>query len=98
MRMSREIGRSQIAMCSGKQIPVEPSSVFAARAAVSNFADSSHFVVAKVNKICYYVLARNRIALTQDFLSWVWGFVYFFNHALIIQLSASTVKHFCYLF
>nr|DAM31901.1 MAG TPA: hypothetical protein [Caudoviricetes sp.] len=29
-------------------------------------------MVAKVNKVCYYVLARNRIALTQDFLSWVW--------------------------
>nr|DAR28485.1 MAG TPA: hypothetical protein [Caudoviricetes sp.] len=36
-------------------------------------------MVAKVNKVCYYVLARNRIALTQDFLPWVWGFVYFRN-------------------
>lgn len=95
MRMPREIGRSQIAMCSGKQIPVEPSSAFAARAAVSNFADSSHFVVAKVNKVCYYVLARNRIALTQDFLSWVWGFVYFFNHVLIIQLEKLEVNRKC---
>lgn len=77
--MSREIGRSWVAMCSGKQIPVEPSSVFAARAAVSNFSGSSHFAVAKVNKVCYYVLARNRIALTQDFLSWVWDFVNFRN-------------------
>lgn len=54
--------------------------MFAARAAVSNSSGSSHFAVAKVNKVCYYVLARNRIALTQDFLSWVWDFVNFLNH------------------
>ena len=55
----------------------------------------SHFVVAKVNKVCYYVLARNRIALTQDFLSWVWDFVYFFNHDLIIQLEKLEVNRKC---
>jgi hypothetical protein len=38
-----EIGRSRVAMCSGKQIPVEPSSVFAARAALSYFSGSSRF-------------------------------------------------------
>jgi hypothetical protein len=43
MRMLREIGCSKVAMCSGKQIPVEPSFVFAARAAVSNFSGSSRF-------------------------------------------------------
>nr|DAO26696.1 MAG TPA: hypothetical protein [Caudoviricetes sp.] len=45
--------------------------------------------------MCYYVLARNRIALTQDFLSWVLGFVYFFNRALIIQLEKLEVNRKC---
>lgn len=52
-------------------------------------------MVAKVNKVCYYVLARNRIALTQDFSPWVWGFVYFFNHDLIIQLEKLEVNREC---
>lgn len=41
--MSREIGRSRVAMCSGKQIPVEPSAVFAARAAVFKFFGQQSF-------------------------------------------------------
>lgn len=95
MRRLREIGRSQIAMCSGKQIPVEPSSVFAARAAVSNSSGSSHFAVAKVNKVCYYVLARNKIALTQDFLSWVWDFVNFLNHYGYCSTNRSRCQAVC---
>ena len=63
MRMLREIGCSKVAMCSGKQIPVEPSSVFAAQAAVFKFfGQQSFFAVANVNNPCYYGLARNEIA------------------------------------
>lgn len=43
--MSREIGRSRVAMCSGKQIPVEPSSVFAAQAAVFKFFGQQSFLL-----------------------------------------------------
>lgn len=46
-------------------------------------------------KLCYYVLARNRIALTQDFLSWVWGFVAFVNFAAIVALAPRIVKRKC---
>lgn len=41
--MLREIGCSKVAMCSGKQIPVEPSPVFAAQAAVFKFFGQQSF-------------------------------------------------------
>nr|DAQ81271.1 MAG TPA: Repressor protein CI [Caudoviricetes sp.] len=55
----------------------------------------SHFVVAKVNKVCYYVLARNRIALTQDFSSWAWDFVNFLNHCGYCSTNRSHCQAVC---
>lgn len=55
----------------------------------------SHFAVAKVNKVCYYVLARNKIALTQDFLSWVWDFVNFLNHCGYCSTNRSRCQASC---
>ena len=52
-------------------------------------------MVAKVNKVCYYVLARNRIALTQDFLSWVWDFVNFLNHCGYCSTNCSRCQAVC---
>lgn len=49
-------------------------------------------MVAKVNKVCYYVLARNRIALTQDFYHGSGVLFTFVTHSAIIALTNATVN------